>query len=65
MEAIGGWITEVLERVEDESVQKRVKKEVEKLCERFPLYPNPFEFGAVAQREFPRTLSACVCRGSR
>ena len=38
MEAIGGWITEVLERVEDENVQKRVKKEVEKLCETFPLY---------------------------
>ena len=38
MEAIGGWITEVLERVEDESVQKRVKKDVEKLCEKFPLY---------------------------
>jgi glycine hydroxymethyltransferase len=38
MNAIGGWITEVLDRVEDEGVQKRVKKEVEKLCEKFPLY---------------------------
>ena len=38
MEAIGGWITEVLERVDDENVQKRVKKDVEKLCEKFPLY---------------------------
>jgi glycine hydroxymethyltransferase len=37
MEAIGDWIAEVLERVEDEGVQKRVKKEVETLCERFPL----------------------------
>jgi glycine hydroxymethyltransferase len=38
MEAVGGWITEVLEKVEDEGVQKRVRKEVEKLCERFPLH---------------------------
>jgi glycine hydroxymethyltransferase len=38
MDAIGGWITEVLERIDDESVQKRVKKEVEQLCEKFPLY---------------------------
>ena len=38
MEAIGGWITEVLDRVDDENVQKRVKKDVEKLCEKFPLY---------------------------
>ena len=38
MEAIGEWITDVLERVDDENVQKRVKKEVETLCEKFPLY---------------------------
>ena len=38
MEAIGGWITDVLEKVDDESVQRRVKKDVEKLCEKFPLY---------------------------
>ena len=38
MDAIGGWITEVLERSDDESVHKRVKKEVEQLCEKFPLY---------------------------
>ena len=38
MDAIGGWITEVLAKPDDVSVQKRVKKEVEKLCERFPLY---------------------------
>ena len=38
MEAIGEWITDVLEKVEDEGVQKRVRKEVEKLCERFPLH---------------------------
>jgi glycine hydroxymethyltransferase len=38
MEAIGEWITEVLDNVNDESVQKRVRREVEQLCERFPLY---------------------------
>jgi glycine hydroxymethyltransferase len=38
MEAIGEWIADVLDRVEDESVQKRVKKEIETLCEKFPLH---------------------------
>jgi glycine/serine hydroxymethyltransferase len=38
MDAIGGWITDVLSKVEDESVQKRVRKEVETLCGKFPLY---------------------------
>jgi len=38
MEAIGDWIADVLDHVTDESVQKRVRKEVETLCEKFPLY---------------------------
>jgi glycine hydroxymethyltransferase len=38
MEAIGEWITDVLDHINDESVQKRVRREVEMLCERFPLY---------------------------
>jgi len=38
MEAIGGWIADVLENVNDEGLQKRVKKEVETLCEKFPLH---------------------------
>jgi glycine hydroxymethyltransferase len=38
MEAIGDWIADVLERINDESVQKRVRIEVSKLCEKFPLY---------------------------
>jgi glycine hydroxymethyltransferase len=38
MEAIGEWIADVLEHVNDESVQKRVRAEVARLCERFPLY---------------------------
>jgi glycine hydroxymethyltransferase len=40
MEAIGDWIADILDRINDESVQKRVRKEVEGLCERFPLYPK-------------------------
>jgi glycine hydroxymethyltransferase len=38
MEAIGDWIAAVLDRTEDESVQRRVRREVETLCEKFPLY---------------------------
>jgi len=38
MEAIGDWIVEVLDHIRDEAVQKRVRREVEALCERFPLY---------------------------
>jgi glycine hydroxymethyltransferase len=40
MEAIGGWIADVLDSIDDEGLQKSVKKEVETLCERFPLYPG-------------------------
>ena len=38
MEAIGDWIADVLDNINDENVQKRVRREVEVLCERFPLY---------------------------
>ena len=38
MEAIGDWIVDVLDHIGDESVHKRVRREVETLCERFPLY---------------------------
>ncbi len=40
MEAIGDWISDVLDAINDEAVRKRVKKEVETLCEKFPLYPK-------------------------
>jgi len=40
METIGDWIADVLENSSDENVHRRVKKEVEALCERFPLYPQ-------------------------
>jgi glycine hydroxymethyltransferase len=38
MEAIGEWIADVLEARSDENVQRRVRREVESLCEKFPLY---------------------------
>ena len=38
MEAIGDWIAEVLDHINDESVQARVRKDVQILCEKFPLY---------------------------
>jgi glycine hydroxymethyltransferase len=40
MEAIADWISDVLDAVSDEAVQKRVRREVEALCEKFPLYNN-------------------------
>jgi glycine hydroxymethyltransferase len=38
MAAIGAWIADVLDAASDEGVQKRVRREVEVLCEKFPLY---------------------------
>ena len=38
MEAVGDWIADVLDQINDEGVQKRVRREVQQLCERFPLY---------------------------
>ena len=38
MELIAHWISEVLHNVEDESVQKRIRSQVEALTEQFPLY---------------------------
>src|SRR5207253_6800860 len=40
MRRIGRWIAEVLHNLDSESVQKRVKSEVEALTEQFPLYEN-------------------------
>ncbi len=40
MRRIGRWIAEVLNNLEDESVAKRVRGEVESLTEQFPLYEN-------------------------
>jgi len=38
MDAIGDWIADVLDALNDESVQQRVRRDVAALCERFPLY---------------------------
>ena len=38
MAAIGHWIADILENVEDEKRQQAVKAEVRTLCEKFPLY---------------------------
>ncbi len=40
MRRIGQWIAEVLKNLDNESVAKRVRGEVEALTERFPLYEN-------------------------
>jgi len=40
MRRIGGWISEVLHNLENESVLKRVRSEVETLTEKFPLYES-------------------------
>jgi len=40
MRRIGKWIGEVLNNLEDESVQERVRSEVEALTEQFPLYES-------------------------
>ena len=38
MRRIGGWISEILHNLENESVIQRVRREVEVLTEQFPLY---------------------------
>lgn len=40
MRLIGGWIAEVLSNLEDETVIGRVRREVEELTARFPLYES-------------------------
>jgi glycine hydroxymethyltransferase len=40
MQRIGRWIAEVLNNLENESVLRRVRSEVETLTEKFPLYEN-------------------------
>jgi glycine hydroxymethyltransferase len=40
MDLIGDYISRVLAAPEDERVLAAVRAEVEKLCRKFPLYPN-------------------------
>ena len=35
---VAGWIADVLDDLKDENARIRVKKEVEALCARFPVY---------------------------
>jgi glycine hydroxymethyltransferase len=37
---IAAWISEVLASPDSESIQQRVRRSVEELCERFPIYEN-------------------------
>jgi glycine hydroxymethyltransferase len=46
MKRIGHWIAEVLNHLQDESVEKRVRSEVERLTEQFPLYEKRREIVA-------------------
>ncbi|HEY4000161.1 MAG TPA: serine hydroxymethyltransferase [Candidatus Xenobia bacterium] len=40
MEQIGGWILDVLKAKDDEHKRESVRHEVERLCEKFPLYAD-------------------------
>ncbi|MHB2020898.1 MAG: serine hydroxymethyltransferase [Candidatus Xenobia bacterium] len=49
MELIGGWIIDILRHPDDASRRDKVRAEVERLCNRFPLYRSRLEaFGARA-----------------
>jgi glycine hydroxymethyltransferase len=43
MQKIAGWISEVLERVDDAATERRVRQEVASFTERFPLYARRLE----------------------
>jgi glycine hydroxymethyltransferase len=51
METIAGWIADVLANAEDEACARRVKAEVEKLCQRFPLYQGRLKAHESAARQ--------------
>lgn len=52
MQKIAGWIAQVLERVEDETMARKVRDEIAAFTERFPLYARRLEAAetAVASR---------------
>lgn len=35
---LAGWISDILDNINDQDVQERVKKQVLEICERFPVY---------------------------
>src|SRR5579864_8832996 len=49
MRRIGAWISDVMQNLDDDSVQKRVRTQVQALTEEFPLYENRRR-AAVAER---------------
>ena len=38
IEKLGNWMGDVMDNIEDETVQSRVRSEVLELCGRFPVY---------------------------
>jgi glycine hydroxymethyltransferase len=40
MQLIAHWISEILHNIEDESIVRSIRSEVEALTEKFPLYEN-------------------------
>ncbi len=45
MEIIGGWIAEMLKNLGDADTEQRIRKQVEALAAKFPLYTKRFEGG--------------------
>ncbi len=45
MEIIGGWIAELLKNIGDEATEQRIRKQVEALAAKFPLYTKRLEGG--------------------
>jgi glycine hydroxymethyltransferase len=45
MEIIGGWIAEMLKNLGDTATEQRIRKQVEALAAKFPLYTKRFEGG--------------------
>jgi glycine hydroxymethyltransferase len=43
MDLIGDFIAEVLENIDSEEIQKKVKQSVKELCQKFPLYTEKLE----------------------
>ncbi len=53
MKKIAGWIAEVLEHVEDESIGNRVREEIAAFTEKFPLYARRLEAAEAAVSSRP------------
>lgn len=49
MEKIGGWITEILAHLGDAGLEQRIRREVEELALRFPIYHRRFPAAQAAE----------------